>query len=196
MIRSLSRTILVLVIIGLTAINALVWRTALAPRVLTVTIFETGKGKAVLATTPSGRTLLIDNNSDASILRSLGSTLPPWRRSLDVVIPLKVGAGLSEVQNRYHITRLMRSLTRGQRINFHDGTFIDVLWPPNKVGEAPVFLLSYGTTSFLIKPLISARTEKYLASISSSLPSPSFVISSSTPAGVFISNGVTVSTNK
>ncbi len=192
MIRSLPQSVLVLVVVGLIAINMLVFRVALAPRVLTVTIFETGKGKAVLATTPSGRTLLIDNNSDASILRSLGGALPPWRRSLDVVIPLKAGSGLSEVQNRYHITRLMRSLTRGQRINFRDGTFIDVLWPPPNVPDAPVLLLSYGTTSFLIKPLISARTEKYLASIDSSFPPVSFIISSSTPAGTFISNGVTV----
>ncbi len=192
MIRSLSQPVLILAIVGLIAINMLVFRVALAPRVLTVTIFETGKGKAVLATTPSGRTLLINNNSDASILRSLGSALPPWRRSLDVVIPLKAGAGLSEVQNRYHITRLMRSLTRGQRINFNDGTFIDVLWPPNKVGEDPVLLLSYGTTSFLIKPLISARTEKYLTSLGSSFPPVSFIISSSTPAGTFTSNGSVV----
>ncbi len=203
MIRSLPQPALVLAIVGLIAINMLVFRAALAPRVLTVMVFETGKGRAVLATTPSGRTLLIDNNSDASILRSLGSALPPWRRSLDVVIPLKAGAGLSEVQNRYHITRLMRSLTRGQRINFHDGTFIDVLWPaspetssrggpPTNVAEAPVLLLSYGTTSFLIKPIITPRIEKYLSSINSSLPPVSFIISSSTPPGTFISNGVTV----
>ncbi len=189
MIRSLPQPALVLAIVGLIAINMLVFRAALAPRVLTVTIFETGKGRAVLAVTPSGKTLLIDSNSDVSILRSLGSTLPPWRRSLDVVIPLKAGAGLSEVQNRYHITRLMRSLTRGQRINFHDGTFIDVLWPPANVAEAPVFLLSYGSTSFLIKPIISPRIEKYLTTLGSSLPLPNVVISSSTPPGTFISNG-------
>ncbi len=192
MIHALSRITLLFVIAGLVAINVLVYRAALAPRVLTVTVFETGKGRAFLAVTPSGKTLLIDSNSDASILRSLGSALPPWRRSLDVVIPLKAGVGLSEVQNRYHITRLMRSLTRGQRINFRDGTFIDVLWPPPNVPDAPILLLSYGSTSFLIEPIISPRIEKYLASIDASLPTPSIVISSRTPPGVFISNGITI----
>ena len=190
MIRSLSRFVLVLMIVGLIAVNALVWRTALAPRVLTVTVFETGKGRAVLVVTPTGRTLLIDSNSDASILRDLGNILPPWQRSLDVVIPLKSGAGLSEVQNRYRITKTLSSLTRGTRLNFHDGTYIDVLWPPANVAEAPVLLLSYGSTSFLIKPLISSHTEKYLTSLDSSLPPPGFVISSSTPVGVFVSGEI------
>ena len=196
MIRSLSRLTLLFLIAGLIAVNVLVWRAASAPRVLTVHVFETGKGRAVFATTPSGRTLLIDSNSDASILRTLGTALPPWQRSLDVVLSLKSGAGLAEIEQRYKITKLFggsprtkSDLVRGARLNFHDGTFIDVLWPPNKVSEPPVLLLSYGSTSFLIKPLISPHTEKYLSSLDIPSHPPSLVISSTTPTNIFISNG-------
>ena len=200
MVRSLPKPVLILTIVALIAINVLVWRAGPpaggARRALTVSVFETGTARgvhrAVLAITPSGKTLLIDANSDASILRALGNALPFWHRSLDVVIPLKAGAGMTEVKNRYHITKIVPSLTRGARLNFHDGTFVDVLWPPVANTDAPVLRISYGTTSFLIEPIVSARIEKYLASVGSSLPPPSFIISSSTPAGVFVSNGVAI----
>ena len=193
--RSLPWKVLVLVAALLFAANVFIWRAALAPRALTVRVFETGKGRAILATTPSGKTLLIDSGSDASILRALGSALPPWRRTLDVVIPIKAGAGLAEVKNRYRITKTLSTITRGTRITLDRSTFIDVLWPAPNVPDAPVLLLSYGATSFLIEPVTTPHIEKYLTSADADLPPSDAVIASNTPGEVLVSDGVSVRTN-
>ncbi len=119
---------------------------------------RTGKGAAYLVRAPSGATLLINAGSDASILRALGTRLPPWQRSLAVVVLTDPGAksagGLPSVLNRYRVPLFIRSAARGSfsreqalaaalkkqgtrvlpavegmRLALGSGAFVDVLWP-------------------------------------------------------------------
>ncbi len=96
----------------LVAANIAVYRAVFAPRVLTISVSDTGKGRAALVRTPGGKTLLIDTGPDAGILRTLGTVLPPWQRSIDAVIltsdkAAQVG-GLQSVQSRYSTASVLR----------------------------------------------------------------------------------------
>ena len=70
----------------LVAGNIYVYKELFAPRVLEISILEVGNGDAVLVRTPNKKTLLIDAGPDASILRALGTALPEWQRKIDAVI--------------------------------------------------------------------------------------------------------------
>jgi len=152
------------------AANISVYQTILAPRVLEVTVFEVGKadGKdgATLVRAPSGASILIDTGSDASILRALGMTLPMWQRRIDEIILTSSAArsagGLPEVQNRYHVSNVMRignlSTPYGSLLTFDD-VHIEIF-------AHATFSISYGATSL--------------------------DISSSTSKGVYTSNGKTI----
>jgi len=142
--------------------NVSVYRTVFAPRVLMVTVLEVGKGDATLIRTPNGKTVLIDTGPDASILRALGTALPPWQRSLNAVVltSTKKSAigGLPDVTNRYRIPTPVYFGTKttpyGTRLALGD-FYIEIISPGT-------FNISYGVTSL--------------------------VISSSTPNGVYISD--------
>lgn len=87
---------------------------------------------------------------------------------------------------------------RGQRFSLGDGAYADVLWPPSTVSAlnisdgAVVLRISYGATSVLIQNDLPPRASKWLATLDAGLPSPNLVISSSTPAGAYVSNGTTL----
>jgi len=144
--------------------NILVYRALIAPTVLKVSVLSVGKGDAVLVQTPSDKTLLIDTGPDASILRALGSALPFWQRRIDAVIITNSGhgstGGLAEVSERYDIENLIRPDTTEERIFLGDGAYAEVLSSPK---SAPILRVSYGSTTI--------------------------TISSSTPLGVYTSNG-------
>jgi beta-lactamase superfamily II metal-dependent hydrolase len=151
----------------LVAGNIIVYRELFAPSVLEVSVLDVGKGDAVLVQTPSNKTLLIDTGPDASILRALGSKLPFWQRDIDAVIITSSAAGsaggLPEVESRYHIATLIRFATTEERISLGDGVNAVVLASPKGLLTMNI---SYGSTML--------------------------TISSSTPVGVYISNGQTI----
>ena len=161
MIRALSWKTLLLVLVLLLVANILIYRAMETPRVLTVSVFETGKGRAIVVVSPTGRTLLVDTGSDASILRALGEVLSPWRRSLDVVIPLKAGAGLAEVERRYRVGAIVpigtESIPYGAPLLFDTVPF---------TVSPDIFSIWYGATTLWV--------------------------SSSTPPGAFVSDGVSI----
>ncbi len=108
-------TILVLLVV-----TGLIWAAALrADRqgLLTVSFLSAGKGGAVLIEAPSGREVIIDGGSDASILRSLGTRLPWYQRSLDIVIAAHPDAahatGLIDVLQRYSVDYIFQSSAQG-----------------------------------------------------------------------------------
>lgn len=75
---------------------------------LKVSILRVGKEeKIVLVQTPDRKTILINTGPDASILRALGTALPPWQRTLDAVVLTESSAtaakGLSAVAEHYHV---------------------------------------------------------------------------------------------
>lgn len=164
--RELPRSFYIVLFFIFIAGNISVYQAILAPRVLEVTVLGAGKGNAVLVHTPHGKTILIDAGPDASILRALGSALPMWQRNIDAVIltgtKTSFVGGLPEVENRYNVS------TRAH------------------VGDS---VAPYGT-SFMFD---NARIEIIAPStLTLSYGATTFNISSSTPAGVYISDGKTI----
>lgn len=125
-----------------------VYRAVFAPAVLTVSVFEIGKGQGTLLQTPGGATILIDTGADASILRALGTTLPMWRRDIDAVVltsaSSKAIGGLPAVTSRYHVGTTEKS-PYGKRLSI-DGVYVDVL----STASPSVFKISYGSTSLTV----------------------------------------------
>jgi len=150
--------------------NISVYRTIFAPHVLTLTVLEVGPaGKESLATlvrNPRGEMLLIDIGPDASILRALGEVLPMWQRKIDAVILTSSAArsagGLPAVQSSYHVSKIIR------------------------IGNTAT---PYGTSFIFDSSHIEILAP---ATINVSFGSSVFKISSSTPAGIYISNGTSV----
>ena len=89
---------------------AIVWTAAanVSDGRLTVTFLDVGQGDAVFIESPSGVQLLIDGGPDPDLLhRELGSVMPFWDRSLDVVVLTHPDAdhlnGLVSVLERYDV---------------------------------------------------------------------------------------------
>jgi competence protein ComEC len=83
---------------------------------LTVSFLDVGQGDAIFIRTSDGRQILIDGGPDDSVLRQLGSVMPFYDRSIDLVIataetPAKVG-GLTNVLARYGVSTIIRSAAR------------------------------------------------------------------------------------
>jgi len=150
--------------------NIYVYQTIFTPRVLEVSVLEVGKGDAILVRTPNGKTLLIDTGPDASILRALGTALPEWQRSIDAIVLTseKSGAikGLPDVMSRYTIPTPIRFGTSA----IPYGTRL-------RLDDVQVAVLYHGTLTV-------------------SYGVTSFDISSTTPKGIYISDGETVTRSK
>lgn len=142
MFKALSVKRYLFIVCGLLVANTLIYRAILAPRPLTISTLEVGKGNATLVRTQSGATILIDTGSDASILRALGTILPPWQRSLDAVIltsdkKASVG-GLPDVLSRYRVAKKI-TLTGDRRLTLGDGTYLDLSLTKNAPAGVSVF---------------------------------------------------------
>ena len=146
--------------VGLVAV--LIWTAALTDEDgrLHVVFADVGNGDSALIVSPSGHQILVDGGPDAQdATRLLGSALPFWDRSLDVVV-LTHGhadhiAGLLEVLRRYDVGHVVEreaeyttsdylnwrhavdnegavvtQARAGQVIDLGDGATIEVLHPP------------------------------------------------------------------
>ena len=154
----------------LLAANFLIYKTIFAPATLQISILEVGKGDSFLIRTPNKKTLLVDAGPDASILRALGTALPEWQRNIDIVIltnsKTSSTGGLPEVTSHYRIPT---------PINFGTNT------------------VPYGAR--LVLDTVSIKIISP-ATLSISYGSTSLNISSSTPAGTFISDGKVITKTK
>lgn len=154
----------------LVAANVSLYRAMFAPRVLEVSVLNVGKGSATLVRTPGGMTVLVNTGPDASILRALGTALSPWQRRIDAVVLTGTKAslvgGLPEVESRYRVSTVVRVGTTAVPY----GASITFDGSRIEIISPEAFSISYGTTS---------------------LP-----ISSTTPAGVYVSNGAMVAQTK
>lgn len=135
--------------------NIFVYCAIFAQHILTVKDLEVGpadkRGSAILVRSVSGATILIDAGPDASILRALGTTLPPWQRKIDAVIltstKRSATGGLQDVLNHYKILRQI-TITRNQRLSIGGDTYIDIVISPN--APASIYI-SDGKTATKIK---------------------------------------------
>ncbi|HET9641348.1 MAG TPA: hypothetical protein VFP46_00655 [Candidatus Paceibacterota bacterium] len=103
---------------------------AAIPRDDTMTIFRSGKGKGALIETPYGA-LLVDPGPDASVLRVLGASLPPWERHLAAIILSGTPSGSAErLLDRYTAGSVLRfganGLPYGNEVRFADGITVRV----------------------------------------------------------------------
>ena len=159
--KSAYLILLIILIVG----NILVYRNILAPQLFIVSVLEVAKGHAVLVRTPSGATLLIDTGPDAGILRALGTILPPWKRNIDAVIltstKMSFAGGLPEVESRYRVSKRM-----------HIGDIVAPYGTSLTFDGSHITIISPGT--FII-----------------SYNATSLTVSSSTPKGVYTSDGQT-----
>lgn len=149
--RVLLITLPLLILANASVLYALAARPGVSLRVLPLEA-----GSAVLVRAPGAR-VLINAGGDASILRALGETLPPWQRHLSAFVlasPSQDDAGgAPDVLARYQVTELVRPEARGSRtaeaaleraiggtqvVYAHAGerftlaknVYLDVLWPP------------------------------------------------------------------
>lgn len=187
-----------LLLVVLIAATIYVYQEILVAPSLTLWKLSVAKGEATLVKTPHGRFFLIDTGGDASVLRSLGETLPFWRRRLDAVFVTSTksasGGMLAEIQQRYKVGAVVDSLAAGDRAVLDDGVSLEVLWPPLRIGSsknapdtAAAVSITYGVDTFRIEYNLS---EKVLNWLQEQGPGAAVVISSTTPVGVYISKGV------
>ena len=146
--------------------SAVVWTAAVtAPGGrLTVAFLDVGQGDAIFIETPSGVQLLIDGGPDPDVLhRELGSVMPFWDRSLEVIVLTHPDAdhlnGLVTVLERYDVALVAETgvestsaqyaswrrlldgrrdaatlnVSAGQTLHTGDGVVINVLNPPDPV---------------------------------------------------------------
>ncbi|MBI1971637.1 MAG: MBL fold metallo-hydrolase [Candidatus Wildermuthbacteria bacterium] len=67
-------------------LNFVAWKEVLKAGEYTVSFFDVGQGDAILIETPLGRQILIDGGPDKTILEKLGSKLPFWDKTIDLVL--------------------------------------------------------------------------------------------------------------
>ncbi len=86
---------------------------------------------------------------------------------------------------------------RGDRFALGGGAYLDVLWPPEtdtplRASDGPLVLrLSYDRTAIDIAPDgLPGSDAAWLAELDAGLPAASFTMSSSTPAGTYVSDGI------
>lgn len=139
--------------------NASVYKAILSPHILSVSVLEVGKERAVLVKTPENKTVLIDTGPDASILRALGESLPVWQKRIDVVILTSSAAGfaggLPSIEDRYRTPKIIR------------------------IGDKNI---PYGSSFIFDNSIIKILAP---ATLTISYSSSVFKISSSTPTGVY-----------
>lgn len=163
--RALPISFYLVLFFGLVAGNISIYNAIFAPRILQISILDVEKGDAILVRTPNRKTLLIDTGPNASILRALGTALPEWQRHIDAIAltseKTSSVGGLPDVASRYRIPIPIRFGT--ETVPYGTRLAFDNVF---------VAILSPGTLSI-------------------NYDATSLIISSSTPAGVFISDGKT-----
>jgi competence protein ComEC len=166
------------VVAGIAACTILVWAAirSLPDGRLHVVALPVERGNAVWVQTPSGRTVLVGGGNDgASLLNEVGTVLPFWRRSIDLLVldradkkleaaqeslprRLRIGQALSPVAAKDHTFAWRRALeeagvavtevSAGNWVDLGDGVSLWVLGPDAGETDDPLVLrLEYGDFS-------------------------------------------------
>jgi competence protein ComEC len=168
---------------------------------LHVTFLDVGQGDAILITTPRGQQILVDGGpSPVALSSALGSSMPFWDRSLDLVVMTHPDAdhitGLAEVLERYRVDGWLdngitsallqqhaiprQAVSAGTRLDLGRGLVLDVLHPQSGRLNRPdsgtnndsvVLRLEWGGLSFLLTGDIEAEAERQLIDTGQALQS-------------------------
>jgi competence protein ComEC len=78
---------------------------------LSIHILDVGQGDSILVEVPGGKTILIDGGPGDYVLPRLGEELPPWIRTIDIVVLTHPHAdhieGLLDVMERYRVQEVI-----------------------------------------------------------------------------------------
>lgn len=119
---------------------------------MTVWVFDVGQGDSIFIDAPDMQ-VLVDGGPGDVVLEKLSSVLPPWDRSIDVMIATHPHAdhveGLNAVREAYDVGTVyangevydeppavayalhddVQALSAGQSIDLGNGARLDVVWP-------------------------------------------------------------------
>ncbi len=161
---------LAILLLTLTAVFLLILHEALLlpdGKSVLVRFFDVGQGDSALITGPSGQQILIDGGPDLRTLEDLGTSMPFFDRSIDLLIlshpHLDHVASFPQILRRYKIGQVLISgaqysngpyeefLTllkqehipvilpeRGKELDLGDHMLVDILWPPPTYFGQPV----------------------------------------------------------
>lgn len=83
------------------------------PETLTVSFLDVGQGDAIFIESPAGRQVLVDAGADRKVLRELGSVLPIYDRSIDMIVSTHADkdhiGGTPRVLGRYTVDTVVTS---------------------------------------------------------------------------------------
>ena len=98
-------------IVQWTFLSAQSW--PLSEQPLKIWMLDIGQGDALFIEFPTGEQMLVDGGPDDSVLAKLGSVLPTWDRTLDVVLATHPDAdhvsGIISVLDRYDVSTIYES---------------------------------------------------------------------------------------
>ena len=98
-------------IVLLLVLNGYVWTEIVQGNSLRVTVFDVGQGDSILIETRQGHQILIDGGPDNTVLERLGEHLPPWDRSIDLMVLTHGDAdhisGLPAVLEHYSVKQVL-----------------------------------------------------------------------------------------
>lgn len=189
----MPRSFYLILFVIFTAGNISVYRSVFAPDILRVSVLEVGKkGSAVLVRSPGGATILINTGPDASILRALGNEFPPWQRRIDAVLltsaTIGSAGGLPEVMSRYRVSNLVRFGMKGSKSL--EATLAETVSAETELRQINTLPDARITLNDGVNILTSSPNEFEILYGSTLLK-----VSSTTPKGVYTSDGETINKN-
>lgn len=149
-----------LVILLVTTLAVSGWLYIRPVNYLTVVVCDVGQGDAILLRTPNGSDILIDGGPpDAKVIQCLGRWLPPWDRTIELVLLTHGDAdhvgGLIQVARRYKLLKVIDNKVSndtptyktwlseldkqkvsstpvhvGDMVNLQSEIGLQILWPP------------------------------------------------------------------
>ena len=162
---------------------------------------DAGQGRGVLIKSPRGKVLIIDTRPCAGYWPELGAALPMWRKNIDAVIltdtARTASGGLADVFARYGVALFARPRTRGTASQ--EASIAAAVAGATGVQEiAGTVSLSTGD-GVVVEPLLSAVRVSYGSTAflitnapPTGLSGAEVVISPTTLAGTYVSNGTAV----
>jgi competence protein ComEC len=102
-----------IIIFALVVLNIAVWPSVyyLNNSKLEVVFFDVGQGDSIFIKIPSGYQILIDGGPDSTLLEKIGSEMPFWDRTIDLIILTHPDHdhifGLLEVLERYKVDNIL-----------------------------------------------------------------------------------------